>query len=368
MVFCSFLRRPFVLATVLGCLLLSGNLLKASASESDFCELQQTTKPLTLSEVVFTGVKADSQDAKELFALLKQLLNASNNHNIEEILKHYGSQYYSGDNLNLGQVKSLIEETWATYPSICYASKQVTIRVYGDWASIDSLDLSQAGAKAEKNMLDAPGMMKSVALNSLYLHRLGTGWEITGDKTYWEEAEIRYGLPDSIKVSLAAPEQVKAGSRYSVAVQANVPEASLSIASISNSVVDYPHAHVDEKFRPIENDGTSLQRMLTANAQNKNEMIVVTVGVTSLDQKNTERPSLALNGLITFVKRVNTIPMTPAEMLLSSASKANTHGTVQTSADGRIDTNKSTITPKETTPLDIEALPAPEKPDDKTAP
>ncbi len=302
------------------------------------------TKDITVylpEAIPIVGVDPQSQQAKDLVHVYNDLLKASNEHNITEILKLYNPKFISGDNLNLEQLKSMIQETWQSYPGICYQSKPLEIRVHGDWATIESLDHSYATAPPDKDVINVPGKMVSHSRSQLFLRRIGSSWEIMSDATIWEEATIRYGLADDLKIVLSAPEQVKAGETYSATIQANLPEGTFTLATIDNEPTIYPHQKIDDKFRALNNETNQLQRVLRANTTNHNEIVTATLGLTTVEQSNPERPSLSLSGIATIVKRVNVVPIS-AEDVMAEMKKQEL---VRTSANGKFNFSDQTSSP-----------------------
>ncbi len=279
------------------------------------------------------GADENSASVKEIVETFKDMVEASNQHSIENVLKHYNPQFISGDNMTMAQIKDLIQETWESYPDIRYDSKPVELRVSGDWATLETFDTSTATAPPDKDVINIPGKLKSESRSLLFLRKLGNTWEIMSDATIWEQAIIRYGVGDDIHITLSAPEQVKAGETYSATIQANIPEGIFTIATIDNQPLTFPHVKVDDKFRAMEADSNQLQRVLTANSTNHNEIVTATLGLTSVDQHNPDRPSLALNGIATIVKRVNVVPISSEDVLAALKRK----DLVKTSANGKID-------------------------------
>ncbi len=320
----------FVLALTLAVSSFAAFSEQAQAAPAAMCK---PVSPFTADQVRVVGAEQNSPAVQALLATFTDLVQASNRHSIEDILKHYNPQFISGDNLTLDQVKSLILDTWKSYPDICYESKPVEIRVHGDWATLETMDSSRATAPPDKDILDVPGKLASESRSMLHFRRIGDTWEITSDNTIWEQAIIRYGIGDAVSITLSAPEQVKAGDTYSATIQATIPDGTFSIATIDNQPLTYPHEKVDDKFRTLTPDTQELQRVLKANTNNHNEIVTATLGLTTLEQKTTERPSLALNGIATIVRRVNVVPIS-AEDVISEMKK---QGTVKTSADGKID-------------------------------
>ncbi len=348
------MKKSTICSTILAfsLFLTSANFAKAEANTPDQSSCATSTS-YTPASVSIVGVEQNSPEATKLVNLYNNLVKASNDHDINEILSFYNPSYISGDNLTLTQMKSMIEDTWKAYPGICYTSKPLEIRVDGKWATIESLDHSSAVAPPEKDVITTPGTMTSDSRNLIYLKQMGNSWEIMSDATLWEEAVVNYGIPDSVKISLDTPEQVKAGKTYTASVKANVPDGTFAIATIDNQPTTYPEPKPDDKFRTLTGDDYNLQRVLTANTLNHNEIVTATIGLTNVEQTNPERPTLSLNGIETIVKRVNVVPLS-AEDVITDLKKREI---VKTSADGKINLNGRPGIIENTSSIEIEPDP-----------
>jgi hypothetical protein len=314
------------------------------------------------------GSEPDSPTVKDLEATYSDLVQASNTHSMEDILKHYSAQFMSGDNLTIAQMRDMIRETWDSYPDIIYNSTPIEIRVYGDWATIETLDHSVATAPPDKNIMPGvPGKMVSDSRSQLFLRKTGNSWEVTSDSTIWEQAIIRYGIGEDLPITLSAPEQVKAGESYSAKLQVKIPDGTFSIATMDNQELTFPHPKVNDKFRALEGENNELQRVLKANTDNRNEIVTATFGVTYIEQKNPEKPSLLLNGIATIVKRVNVVPTTNDEV----AKGMENHTLVKTSANGNVSAStkpdSSNVMQMEVVPSE-ESQPSKQDKDQDTAP
>ncbi len=288
--------------------------------------------PFTAEQIQVIGAEPNSQDVQDLLAVYSDLNNALNRHDINDFLKHFNPSFISGDNLSLAQLKKLVTEAWEAYPDICSDSKPLELRINGDWATIEVLDRSIATAPPDKKIMNVPGRLVSDSRSILYLRRMGNTWEITSDLTLWEHAIIRYGIGEEVQIGISAPDQVKAGETYSAIIKANVPDGTLSIVTIDNQPLTYPHQKIDDKFRALSDETKELQRVLKANSTNHNEIVTVTIGLTNVEQKDPERPSLSLNGIATLIKRVNVVPIS-AEDVIKEMQKQDL---VRTSANGKI--------------------------------
>lgn len=276
--------------------------------------------------------KVDNQDAMAVQAVqevLRDLINASNKHDLDGVLKHYSANFTSGDSLSLKDVRGLIQDTWQMFPDIHYDSQVLEIRTSGNWATVESIDTASATAKIDPVVSNKPGAMKSRSRGMLYLHKVGKQWEILSDATLYEKATIVYGPFESINIDVESPEQVFAGDSYTAKVKVGVPTGNIAFATLSQEPLTYPQHASKDKFRTLSADKTDLERIFKANNTNNNEVITATVGFTEIGQDEQERPTINLKGIMTVVKRVNVIPKSTFQA--DSAAKATS-----VSADGKI--------------------------------
>jgi hypothetical protein len=287
------------------------------------------------------GAQPDSADVKSLLEVHRGMLEASNRHDLQGVLRYYSPSFISGDNLRLEQVRHLIEDTWKIYPNIAYVSRVLEVRLNGDWATVETADGATAPTKAENLGNNAMGMLRSQSRGLLYFHRIGNSWEITSDYTLYEKATILFGETENLGIDLTTPDQVFAGENYTARIQANLPDGSFAIASIAKDPIVYPQGKPKDRFRTITPDRTTLERVFEANTSNHNEIITATLGLTQIEQGSSDRPSIRLKAVATLVKRVNVLPRVQAEALdpkgevvRRSASGAIDLSQTKTSADG----------------------------------
>lgn len=309
------------------------------ASNDDINKSLETLRN-SLKTAKIEGASANDETIKNLVSDYEDLMKASNQHNIDNIIKHYNSHFMSGDNLSISELKGLVQDTWQTYPDIVYTSTITNIRVSGDYASIETIDTSSANTSGKESQINLPGKLSGESHNTVYYKRSGGDWEIVGDNTSWEQATVRYGAAKDINMTLAAPEQVKSGELYSVTFDVDARRGDFAVAAINNQELVYPNPTTDDKFRPVNSSNKTIQRVIRANSNNHNEIVSATIGIATInDNGNNDRPKLGLDGIATIVKRVNIIPISQAEMLKAM----DTTKTVRTSANGKVNLNKVDI-------------------------
>ena|GEM_PF-1838296 len=274
--------------------------------------------------------KTGVHDESAVQAILKDLLDASNRHDVDAVIRHYAPNFTSGDSLSLKEVRSLILDTWKMFPDIRYETQTMEIRMNGDWAAIESIDTAQATAKVDPAISEKAGVMKSRSRGMLYMHRTGKTWEIVSDATLYEKATISYGLPETTIIDVETPEQVFAGESYSSKVLVSVPPGNIAFATLSQEPLTYPQHMEKDKFRTLSSDKMDLERIFKANTTNNNEVVTATIGFTEIGQDDQERPTINLKGVMTIVKRVNVIPKSTYKSV--SASEQIIH----TTADGKV--------------------------------
>jgi ketosteroid isomerase-like protein len=274
--------------------------------------------------------KAGLQDAAAVQEVLRDMMTASNHHDLDGVIRHYAPSFSSGDSLSVKDIRGLIQDTWTMFPDIRYESQILEIRINGNWATVESIDTAIASAKVDPVVSAKPGTMKSRSRGMLYLHRIGKSWEIISDATLYEKATIVYGPFENVNVDLETPEQVFSGDAYTAKVKVGVPSGNIAFATLSQEPLTYPQHASKDKFRTLSSDKTDLERVFKANATNNNEVVTATVGFTEIGQDDQERPTINLKGIMTIVKRVNVTP----KSTFAEASPAQK--VVHITADGKV--------------------------------
>ena len=245
-------------------------------------------------------------ETEKINALLDGLEKAWNNHTVEKVVQYYSDDFVNGDGLPLEAVKSLTSELWEAYPDIKSSSHDRSVRVYGEFATIESVDLYEATSSMIRPEVGTKGTLKAVSMGELFLKKFGPAWKIISDKTFFEKVSIGYGvgveLIDQSKIKLSAPEQVASGHQYTAKLDFDLGEDIKPVAAISKEVLVYPQVAAEDKFRLVNE--SKLERLFPANKINKNELVTATIGLTG----GALKPKLL--GLVFLTKRVNVIPVT----------------------------------------------------------
>lgn len=279
------------------------------------------------------GAQPDSTVITDLKAVVSSLTNASNKHDLAQVLSHYAPRFKSGDHLTLAQIKKMLSETWEHYPDIQYTVTPIEIRIHGDWATIETIDSATATSQPVSEPLpNERGELFSQSRGMLYLHRVGKTWEITGDRTLYENALISYGKAKGVDISLSAPDQVFAGDAYTARIHADVPDELIAITSIASDPIVFPQATPEDRFRSLSPHTQALERVFEANPTHHNEMITATLGLTRVKQDSQNRPLVTFEGIATIMKRVNVSSSVPSNM-----TAGNTQNLINYSADGMVD-------------------------------
>ncbi len=287
------------------------------------------------ADIHVVGIDAKAPEVQEVLTVIHELMDASNSHDMDSVLKHYSARFTSGDNLPLSDVQKLIQDTWKTYPDIHYDSKTLEIRFNGDWATVESLDSAKASVKTDEAVMNATGKMESSSRGLLFLHRIGKTWEIQSDFTVYENAFIAYGEAQKLKVNLSAPDLVFSGEPYTAKIDVDLLPGNVVISSITKESLQYPQTSPKERFRSLSDRHNSLERVFQANQTNHNEMVTATIGLTEVGQDAEERPTIRFTGVATLVKRVNVLPrVAPLDALKQSEL-------VSTSASGLVNLAKA---------------------------
>ncbi|OGI08602.1 MAG: hypothetical protein A3I68_01200 [Candidatus Melainabacteria bacterium RIFCSPLOWO2_02_FULL_35_15] len=257
------------------------------------------------------SVNAENKDinniteVQKINELLDNLENDWNLYKIDNLIKYYADDFVNGDGLNIGSVKNLTVELWEAYPDIKTKSQDRTIRVYGEYATVESTDIFEGNSSMIRQEVGANGVLKAVSVGQVFLKKFGPMWKITSDKTIFERVSIGYALGgeliDQNKIRLSAPEQVPGGQQYTARLDFELPPDIKPVAAISKEVLVYPQIAAEDKFRLINEP--KLERLIPANKNGKNELITATVGLTG----GALKPKLL--GLAFLTRRVNVVPV-----------------------------------------------------------
>lgn len=248
---------------------------------------------------------SNSIEYKKISDLLDNVESSWNNHDINKLNSYYSDDFINGDGLNFNSITELTKDLWDAYPDIMSKSQDRVIRVFGEYATVESTDLYEGTSSKIREEVGTKGALKAVSMGQLFLKKFGPKWKITSDKTLFEKVSIGYGegieLINKDKIRLNAPEQVPGGKQYTTRLDFDLPKDIKPVAAISKEILIFPQVTSEDKFR-LTNE-LKLEKWITANNVGKNELITATIGLTGEALK----PQLV--GLVFLTKRVNVIPV-----------------------------------------------------------
>lgn len=244
-------------------------------------------------------------DVRQINELLDGLEKNWNNHSIEKIVQYYSQDFVNGDGLGIEAIKNLTLELWTAYPDISTKSQERTVRINGEYASVESTDLYQGASSMIRDEVGTKGILKAVSVGEVFLKKFGSVWKITSDKTIFEKVSIGYGigseLIDNNKIMFYTPEQIASEQQYTAKLTFNLPSDIKPVAAISKEVLVYPQVSPEDKFRLINE--SELERLLVSNKVSRNELVTATIGLTG----GALKPKLL--GLVFLTRRVNVVPV-----------------------------------------------------------
>ena len=252
-------------------------------------------------------------EVQKINQLLDEMEKNWNAHDIEKVMENYSEDFVNGDGLDLEAVKNLTLELWDAYSDIQSKSLEKGVRVFGEYATVESLDSYVGSSSRVREEVGSKGFLSATSRGNLFLRKFGPTWKITSDKTTFEKVSIGYGLGTELinqnKVKFIAPEQVVGGQQYTASIDFELPETIKPVAAISKEVLLYPQYITEDKFRLINEP--VLEKLLQANKISKNELVTATVGLTG----GALKPKLL--GLLFLTRRVNVVPISEQEAEVS---------------------------------------------------
>ncbi len=244
-------------------------------------------------------LKEHEKERKEIEALLSNIEAQWNAHNLDSVMSNYADDYINNDGLDKKAVSKLTEDFWKTYPDAKSSSKTKSIRIEGNFATVESRDMAVGSTAKEMPGINTKGDLNSISEGQLYIKKIGGIWRIIGDRIDYEKVRVAFGLAKTLNASFSAPEQVKSGRQYSAKLELNLPTGLTAVGSITSQPLEYPQPQPTDFWRPL--DGTVLERIMPANTNNRNELLMATIGITNSSRNN-------LMGITFLTRRLNVVP------------------------------------------------------------
>jgi hypothetical protein len=244
------------------------------------------------------------QEKKNVEKLLLSIETDWNAHNLDAVMGYYADDYLNNDGLDRKAVSALTSDFWKTYPDAKSTSQTKEIRIEGPFATVISRDTAVGTTAKEMPVVGTKGELESVSEGQMYIKKLGGVWRIVGDRVDYEKVRVAFGLAQQLSATFAAPEQVKAGKQYTARLELKLPAGVTAVASISSTPLEFPQTQPDESWRPMtepSGDRPLLERVMSANAKNRNELLMAAIGIT-----NSARNSLM--GIAFLTRRLNVVP------------------------------------------------------------
>ena len=287
--------------------------------------------------------KTHQAEREEITALLNTLESQWNAHDLDGLMSNYSEEYTNNDGLNKKAVRLITQRFWSQYPDSKSTSKIKQIRVDGTFATVESKDVATGTTEKEDANIGTKGDLESVSEGQVYFKKQGTSWKIIGDRIDFEKVRVSFGLGKQLNSNFTAPEQVRSGKPYSAKVELNLPIGLSAIGLITSQPLKFPQA--DDSKEDHEKlrrglDNNALERIMYANKDNRNELIMATVGIL-----NSARHIL---GITLLTRRVNVVPNLPDETdkLDNIAEKADAT-TAAKKGEGAADDKSKAATPSE---------------------
>lgn len=245
---------------------------------------------------------------KEIRTTLKKQINYTNNYDFEGLKSLYSEKYLNADGFNKTMYFDLVRKTWDLYPDIKYTMNIDSISIVGNTAIASVSEYAKATTSEKVDEIEIKGYLKSSSDCLYYLEKVGDNWLVTSDSIISEETVLTYGEANDIKVELIVPQLVPAGKEYTASLNITLPDKKmLTIASIGQEKITYPHVNADEVFRKLPENGI-LERVFKANKDNLNEYTVASIGITRARVTPEKEIKLVVSGLGYIITRTNVIP------------------------------------------------------------
>lgn len=254
--------------------------------------------------------KDHDKERKEIETILSSIEEQWNSHNLDKVMSYYADDYVNNDGLDKHAVAKLTEDFWKTYPDAKSFSKVKQVRIEGNFATVESRDMATGSTAKEMPVIGTKGDLRSISEGQLYMKRIGSQWRIIGDRIDYEKVRVAFGMARQLAATFSAPEQVKSGRSYSARLELALPANLTAVGSITSQPLEYPQPQPADAWRPVE--GPVLERILPANTNNRNELLMATIGITDAARS-------ALKGIEFLTRRLNVVPQSEDKLDATTA-------------------------------------------------
>ncbi len=251
--------------------------------------------------------KKQEKDANSLNLFLARYIKCLNNHDLKKLADFYAFDFKTEDGFDKDQMLELISKVWTISPDISYITEIKSVRINNKFASIEFFEDISGVTEQESSITQDKGELTGKYHGVLYLEKYGKGWKIITDKTLFEETVIKYGQAKNIDFELSVPEQVFAGEEYTASLKVDIPSVGLLLSSITSEEVTLPRKKTEEVFRQMHPRTKTIERVIKANKNYKNEMATAAISYCEASKGNYKVPDLNITGTAVIFKRVNVL-------------------------------------------------------------
>lgn len=258
--------------------------------------------------------KKRSQSEKEIRAFLNDYNKVLVKNDLKTLAQFYDSEYRNTDGYDLEELIAMIDKTTKAFEDIKYRTKITGIDIRKDCAAVHLSDVTTAKVYPSKKFKnrDKIGKLRGESTSVMYLKKEDGMWKIHQDSVLSEETSLKYGVAKKIAMDLDVPESVKNGQDYGLTLNMKTPNKIIALASLAREEVN-SEEKFDEKFRKFPSRG-NLERLVKANANNKDEYAVASVGFTKVSlNKKEKKARIEILGMAYMMKRINMDNMEPVK-------------------------------------------------------
>jgi len=266
----------------------------------------------TDDNIDFSKYKAQSQQdldknsRKEIESTIYKLNKYANNQNFNAVKELISDSYINNDGFDKKSYLELMKHSWELYPKLKYAVTIKDVSINGDHARVTISDEAVGKLSNPNTNLEKTGIIKTTSESVVYLQRYGYDWKIQSEMITDEKTVLAYSDAQFMKMDLFSPSLVSEDAYYTAKLKVDIPKEYVLFASINNEKITFPQDLPKEVFKTISSDGT-LERVLRANDEKKNEYTVASIGITRPMFNKDNSVSVKITGMAFIMSRVNTI-------------------------------------------------------------
>jgi hypothetical protein len=238
-------------------------------------------------------------DENEIRQILDLEVSTANSHDLDSCFRLYADDYLNSDGFDKKESREILENFLEMYPDARTELSIDSISTYGSLAACSVLEKTTAISGREMPGL-GKGTLTSTYRRVRYLRKeKNASWKFIAASSGAEDVSVIFGDGLSCVPKLDSQTKGEDVVHIDAVLTCKLGADQSALGSISSQAETFPAQQPKDGWRPMED--CRLERIMTPNKINRNELITATIGVSN-------RKLRSLTGLVLLTRKINLLP------------------------------------------------------------